>query len=431
MRDAQVSGFLDSRAQPVPPDERMSYPQEGSMRHLRVLYAAFDAYPGLKGAQAHIRANLRALTDGGGRATLLCLGPGGSFRDPDSGAMVYAFATGEQNMLRRSELFGRFLTAMADTMIACPPPIIHFRDIWSGMPFLSHEISRQSKLVFEVNGLPSVELPSHYPRLAGNTPLLSRLRGMEDECLARCDRVITVCRRTANYLARRGCDEGKITVIPNAAGPSLSGETLHEETALLKGVVPEGRKVILYVGTLAPWQGLYTLLEAISHLGHRSDFSLVVAASNKKGVARFRKQVAARGMGERVTVLSGVRYREMPSLYRQAYLSVAPLARGARNELQGCCPLKIIESMACGTPVVASDLPAVRELVCSRDDGVLVSPGSPRALAGTLDQLMDDEVLRDRLARRAHVKARQVFTAGLLAQRLGEVYTLLLEGGKE
>lgn len=430
-QDRQISPCLSDGMRPIISDERTPSRSAGLLHHARVLYAAFDAYPGLKGAQAHIRANLRALTDGGGRATLLCLGPGGSFRDPDSGAMVYAFATGEQNMLRRSELFGRFLTAMADTMIACPPPIIHFRDIWSGMPFLSHEISRQSKLVFEVNGLPSVELPSHYPRLAGNTPLLSRLRRMEDECLTRCDRVITVCRRTASYLARRGCDEGKITVIPNAAGPSLFSETLHEETDILKGTVPEGRKVILYVGTLAPWQGLYILLEAISHLGHRSDFSLVVAASNKKGVARFRKQVAARGMGERVTVLSGVRYRGMLSLYRQAYLSVAPLARGARNELQGCCPLKIVESMACCIPVVASDLPVVREMVCSGDDGVLVPPGSPRALARALDMLMGDEALRDRLARGAREKAQRAFAAGLLTQRLGEVYTLLREGGKE
>ena len=162
---------------------------------MTVLYAAFDAYPGFKGAQTHIRANLRSLAGIGGRATLLCLGAGGSFQDPDSGAMVHSYAAGEANMLRRSEQFGRFIADKAATMMDNPPSIIHFRDIWSGIPLISHKLSQKSRLVFEVNGLPSVELPSHYPRLARNTSLLARLRRMEDECLARADRIITVCHR--------------------------------------------------------------------------------------------------------------------------------------------------------------------------------------------------------------------------------------------
>ena len=125
-----------------------------SMGGKKVLYAAFDAYPGVKGAQTHIRANLRAVAERGGQAILLCLGQGGSFRDRDSGAMVHAFAVSERNMLRRSELFGRFLVEMADRMMADPPAVIHFRDIWSGIPLLSHSLSRKSRFVFEVNGLP-------------------------------------------------------------------------------------------------------------------------------------------------------------------------------------------------------------------------------------------------------------------------------------
>lgn len=431
LQDREISSPPPDRARLIGGDERAPYPAAGPMRHARVLYAAFDAYPGFKGAQAHIRANLRALAALGGRATLLCLGAGGSFSDPDTGSIVHTYAAGERNMLRRSELFGRFLNDMADGMIADPPAVIHFRDIWSGMPLLSHGISKRSRLVFEVNGLPSVELPAHYPRLADNAPLLSRLRMMEDECLARCDMVITVSRLTARYLAERGCDEGKMAVIPNVTDISVPGAPRRAAPALAEETAAKGRKTVLYAGTLAPWQGLHTLLDAVSHLGHRGDLSLVVAASNKKGIARLKKQITARGLEGRVTVLSGVSPVEMAFLYERAYLSVAPLARGARNELQGCCPLKIIESMACGTPVVASDLPVVREMVSGGDDGVLVPPASPRALAGALDMLMSDEALRDRLARAAREKARKIFASAQLARRLGEVYTLLLEGGRQ
>jgi glycosyltransferase involved in cell wall biosynthesis len=398
---------------------------------MRVLYAAFDAYPGRKGAQAHMRSNLRALAGRGGQATLLCLGPGGSFRDPDNGAMVHAYAASERNMLRRSELFGRFLAGMADTMIADPPEVIHFRDIWSGIPLLSHVLSSESRIVFEVNGLPSVELPSHYPRLSGNGSLLARLRRMEDECLNRADRVITVCRRTVRYLTERGCEESKIVVIPNAADPPGPSPRFPAEVEGIEEAASRGGKVILYVGTMAPWQGLHTLLEAVACLGHRRDFHLVVAPSSAKGVARFRKRVLRRGLDARVTILAGVHHRDMPFLYTRAYLSMAPLARGARNELQGCCPLKIVESMACGTPVVASDLPAVRELIDSGADGMLVSPGSPRSLAGALELLLDNGALRDSLASGACDRARREFGTRLYAERLCAVYTEVKGGTRQ
>lgn len=394
----------------------------------KVLYAAFDAYPGVKGAQAHIRTNLLAIAHCGGLATLLCLGQGGSFSDPDNGAMVHACAVGERNMLRRSELFGRFLVERADRMIADPPDVIHFRDIWSGIPLLSHPISRNSRIVYEVNGLPSVELPSHYPRLAGNYPLLARLRRMEDECLARADSVITVCRRTSRYLAERGCDKGKIVVIPNAADPGVLSEALPIKAAGLEEAAATGEKVILYVGTLAPWQGLLTLLQAVTHLERRSDFRLVVAAAGRKGIKRLRRQSVAKGLNTRVTILDGIHHGVMPYLYQRAYLSVAPLARGARNELQGCCPLKVVESMAQGTPVLASDLPVVRELVCPGQDGWLAHPGSPRALAGALELLLDNEPLRDRLAQGAYDRARRDFGTKLFAERLAAVYNSLTGG---
>jgi glycosyltransferase involved in cell wall biosynthesis len=397
---------------------------------MKVLYGAFDAYPGRKGAQAHIRANLRATLARGARATLLCLGPGGSFRDPDSGALVHAYAADERNMLRRSELFGRFIADRADAMAADPPDIIHFRDIWSGFPLLSQPLSRGRGSVFEVNGLPSVELPSRYPRLSGNGALLARLRRMEDECLARADRVVTVCRRTARYLAERGCEAAKIVVIPNAADPPESSAPFPEGAAVIEEAAAQGRKVILYAGTLAPWQGLGILLEAADLLGHRDDFRIVVAASTRKGIARLSRFLVERGLGGRVTVLNGVHHDGMPYLYTRAWLSVAPLARGARNEVQGCCPLKIVESMACGTPVLASDLPAVRELIDSGSDGMLVSPGSARSLAAALETLLDNGALRDRLASGACDRARRDFGAGLYAERLCAVYDEVKGGNR-
>jgi glycosyltransferase involved in cell wall biosynthesis len=389
-----------------------------------VLYAAFDAYPGLKGAQAHIRVSLAALARLSAQVTLLCLGHQKGFRDPETSARVLPFHTIEPNFLRRSEQFGRFVTSVADSMLADPPHVLHFRDIWSGAPLLSHPLSRRCRTVFEVNGLPSVELPSHFPGISDNRQLLARLRRHEEECLTLADRVITISRHTADYLRTRGCPGEKISVIPNAADPPdlpAVGPTRIPKFDLAVG---SGRKIILYAGTLAPWQGLDTVLTAFSHLRHRNDHYLVIAASSRKGMERVCRQIACCGVGERVSVVAGVPHRSMAGLHARAWLSVAPLTRGARNELQGCSPIKIVESMAAGTPVLASDLPVVRELISHGRDGWLFPAGSARALAASMERLLDDEPLRNRLSRSARERARREFGTALFAERLGEVYGL-------
>ncbi len=395
---------------------------------MKILYAAFDAYPGHKGAQAHIRLNLHAARANGYTASLLCLGDGRSFRDPDNLAVVYTHAANEPNLLRRSERFGQFILEKADGMLDDPPDIVHFRDIWSGIPLFTHSISRKSRFVYEVNGLPSIELPGRFPRLALSS-LLPRLRAMEDECLTSCDRIITVSNRTAAYLIERGYDPGKISVIPNSVDPVFTRKGDDKIPAGLKDTADGHEKVLLYVGTLASWQGMDTLVDSLYHLRHRHDFLAVIIASNRKNIARLKRRVASRGLSRRIVIRETVSRNDIVSLYRQAYVCVAPLARGLRNELQGCCPIKIIEAMACGIPVVASDLPAIREMISPGKDGVLVTPDSPRALAHALDIILDDRAAHDRLSHGAYQKARRFYMTDLFSKRLGEFYTSL-SGGK-
>ena len=69
--------------------------------------------------------------------------------------------------------------------------------------------------------------------------------------------------------------------------------------------------------------------------------------------------------------------------------------------MQGCAPLKILESMASGMPVVASDLPAVRELLADGEHGRLVAPDRPGELARAIRVLLDFPERRARLAANA------------------------------
>ncbi len=267
------------------------------MATMKLLYAAFDAYPGYKGAQAHIRSNLMAAKENGYSATLLCLGGEDIFQDPETAAAVHAFPAPDENLLKRSEAFGRFILSKADAMTAAPPDIIHFRDIWSGMPLLGHSVSKKARTVYEVNGLPSVELPGRFPRLARNSSLLQRLRAMEDECLTRSDRVVTIASRTARYLSGRGCDPSKISIIPNSARPPSPDSPAEMTPGFPGAALSREKKVVLYTGTLAAWQGVPALVGAVNLLRHRDDLVLLIIASNRRNITRLRKYTARCGLG--------------------------------------------------------------------------------------------------------------------------------------
>ena len=213
------------------------------MRH--TLFAAFDVFPSAKGSTTRIAHTLRALRQCSDALTLACSGwgemPGIQVED---GIVIRRCQALHPNFLRRTELFGAFIYDLLDAMPR-PPDALHFRDIWSGMPLLAHPRSRAAKIVFEVNGMPSVELPMHYPRLYQHPVLMSRIRAMEDECLRRADAIITVSRTNAAYLERRGVAPEKIAVIPNIAEtpPDAPCEAFQ-------------KNCLLYAGTLTPWQGV-------------------------------------------------------------------------------------------------------------------------------------------------------------------------------
>jgi glycosyltransferase involved in cell wall biosynthesis len=81
--------------------------------------------------------------------------------------------------------------------------------------------------------------------------------------------------------------------------------------------------------------------------------------------------------------------------------------------------------MAAGVPVVASDIPGVDELVVSGENGLLVDPDDPPALARALRRLLDDRELRLGIARRARAAVEAQYTAAAMADRVMAEYEAL------
>lgn len=161
--------------------------------------------------------------------------------------------------------------------------------------------------------------------------------------------------------------------------------------------VAEGKKArIFYVGQHYPLQGIELLIEAMRDL---PECELHTVGGRPEEIA-FLKKEAARFKVDLSAFFHGfIRPSELPALLKEADLFVVP----SRN--QGRMPFvahtKIYEYMAYGKPIVASDLPSIREVLIDAHNAVLVAPDDPRALARGIQRVVSDPALAEKIARNA------------------------------
>ena len=364
----------------------------------RALYTAFDVYPSAKGAATHIQRAAQTIFDVAGGGLLYVLGHEHLPRyQREEHIEIVRFGGLVNNYLHRALRYSDELSRLLKSGVQDHLRVAQFRDPWGGIPIIRESQGRY-KTIYEVNGLPSIELPMTYPHLSAST--LRKISALEHECLAYADRIVTPSSVIRDHLMRRGVPASHITVVPN--GCELNEGHPRPEDA--------PQKYLLYFGAIQAWQGIDILLHAMARLRDLSDLHLVICCSVKQKRARPYQKLAQRlGISERITWLFQLSKAELAPWVSNAYLTVAPLVECPRNLDQGCCPLKILESMGAGVPVIASNLPVVTALVSHREDGYLVAPDRPAELARGLRVLCDYPEVVHQLGRRAQDKIRDRF----------------------
>lgn len=386
------------------------------MPPLRAIYIAFDVFPRPKGSSSHIQAMLEGLSLGFGPLGCLCLGdeslPSREVMKGSNGEVVEIHRLAghrHPDLLDRATAFAQFVEAAVVRHAGTLERIV-FRDPWGGFPALRALPGCRS--IFEVNALPSWELHYSRPGLAASATLAAKLGDLERYCLRHAGRILCVSTVTRRALAADfGVDPARITVLPNSASD------IYFDT-------PEARenRDFAYVGGLQPWQGVETAVDAFAMVPVM-DTKLRVIHSGNRGVRDLERRIARYpGLRQKVSVEDPLAPGELAAALAGLRFTVAPLADTPRNTWQGCCPIKIVESMAAGTPVIASDLEVTRELIRHGEDGWLIPAGDVRAWAAAIDRMLTDDALRDTLASGAKRTARQRFSRGAALDQLCRVF---------
>jgi phosphatidylinositol alpha-mannosyltransferase len=199
---------------------------------------------------------------------------------------------------------------------------------------------------------------------------------------------------------------GRFEVVPNAV------DVERFEAASAADLGP-GTK-LLFVGRLDERKGFRAAVDAFGRLASdRPDLRLVAAGEGPERAAAERLPSDVR---ERITFLGAVPNEDLPPIHAACDVFVAPNAGG---ESFG---IVLVEAMAAGLPVVASDIPGFTEVVRDGVDGSLVPPRDPAALAEAVARVLDDPALADRLAMAARERARTFSWAAVLP-RIEAVYS--------
>lgn len=268
---------------------------------------------------------------------------------------------------------------------------------------------------------------------AGSTPLeraarrdsqrFALMRAKEIEVASAADAVITLGQTMRDHLIDGGVPAEKITLIPN----SVSEAVVDANTSRTPAEVREGLGLPtagVWVGTAASivgYEGLDDLIDAvIMARAQGTDLRLLIAGD---GVALPDLRERAAALGENVIFTGRVSQSEATEY--QLGLDAIVVPRKNEPVCRLVTPIKPIEAMGLGRPVVTCDLPALNELV-PESAGLRVSVGDSDGLARVLSELAGDESVRIRLgqAGRDHVLATRRWKD--IGQRYGEVYSRLM-----
>jgi glycosyltransferase involved in cell wall biosynthesis len=240
-------------------------------------------------------------------------------------------------------------------------------------------------------------------------------------------KVFVVSTPLARILTEMGVDASKIEIMPNGVNLDRFG-TEGEEAGLRHSLGLNGFTVVGFSGWFKPWHGIELMLSAFRErkldlLGAR-----VLLVGDGPSMPSLRAYVDEHGLGDSVVFTGGIPHDLLPQYVSLFDIAVQPTA----NEY--CCPMKILEYMAMGKPILAPRQENILDIL--RDsEAYLFEPGSTAALASGLERLVRDRELRAETGARARegiTKRQRLWSANaaLVVQRMAPSISRLHNGAR-
>ena len=221
-------------------------------------------------------------------------------------------------------------------------------------------------------------------------------RALETQVLRRADAVVAICQGIRTEVAGRGVPTDRIVMVPNGVDPEWL-EKRPRASALAQRWDLGNGPVFAYIGSFSHYEGLPFLVDAAPDILERLPDARLLLVGGGRDESVLRE--AARRAGPRVILTGRISQEEVRDLYTLVDVLILPRRRMRLTEL--VTPLKPLEAMAVGTPILASDIGGHAELVVDGQTGLLFKTESRESLVEQAVRLASDSVLREHIAGQA------------------------------
>jgi glycosyltransferase involved in cell wall biosynthesis len=359
---------------------------------MRVAYICMD--PGVpvfgqKGASVHVQEVIRSLLKRGAQVELFAARLGGDVPSDLSAIKVHTFPGLPKSDTEKREQLTLSLNQMLRLKLSSATfDLIYERySLWS---YGAMDVARvaHTPSVLEVNA-PLIEEQAKHRSLHDR----DAAEMVATKVFTNAGTVICVSEQVANYV-KRYVPEEKVHVLPNGVNLSrFAVAPSHTETF-----------TVGFVGTLKPWHGVEVLLESFRTFYKQHPQSHLLLVGDGPEREKLEAKVEEYQLSKVVTFTGAVSPERVPYYLSQMTVAVAPYPALENFYFS---PLKILEYMAAGVPVIASRAGQIPELLEDGVSGLLCPPGDADALALALGDLYHRPALAERLARQARNNAEQ------------------------
>ncbi|MCX7827728.1 MAG: glycosyltransferase family 4 protein [Thermanaerothrix sp.] len=234
------------------------------------------------------------------------------------------------------------------------------------------------------------------------------------------DALVTVTKGLVDWLKSQSVNE-LVFLIPNGADTEFFSPSAVVNPSAFSDFLP--RFYAVFFGALARWQGVDTMLEAVKSPYWPQEVSLLVAGEGVEG----HKVKMASQVYQRVLYLGRVSYRDIPGLVAGAVVSLCVKTRDAALVSTGLSPIKLFESLACGTPMIVSDISGQADLIREGDCGLVIPPEDPDALAKAVAYIYENPSERDRMSRAGRLLIETKHSWAIRADDTHRIIMMLLK----
>jgi len=212
--------------------------------------------------------------------------------------------------------------------------------------------------------------------------------------LKRLKAIVVITKELKNLFVKHGISAEKILIAPDSVDLEQFNIKESKEECRNKLTLPLEKKIVLYSGHLYKWKGVDVLAEASKFLAKHIEIYFI--GGTEKHIKDFQNKY----LNSNIKVIGHRPYSEIPYWLKSADILILPNSAKQEISKHWTSPIKLFEYMASKRPIIASDLPSIREIL-NKNNAFLVEPDSPKKLAEAIKNALENSIFCDKLSKQA------------------------------